>query len=84
MLSHMRTSIDLPDALMAKVKRLAARRGTTLRALVEEGLLAVLNGARGTPFRLPDTRFHGDGMVDGLSEAEWDRVRDLAYEGRGG
>ena len=83
MLTHMRTSIDLPDALMARAKRLARRRGTTLRALIEEGLLAVLKSQASEPFRLPDTSFRGDGMVDGLSEADWSRIRDLAYEGHG-
>jgi predicted transcriptional regulator len=83
MLTHMRTSVDLPDALLARAKRLARRRGTTLRALLEEGLLAVLKSSTDQPFRLPDTTFQGDGLVEGLSETDWGRIRDLAYEGRG-
>lgn len=34
----MRTSIDIPDALMERVKRAAARRKTTLRRLVLDAL----------------------------------------------
>ncbi len=38
----MKTTIDLDDALLARVKRLAAAEGTTLRAVVEEALRARL------------------------------------------
>ena len=34
----MRTTINLPDDLMAKLKRSAAERGTTATALMEEAL----------------------------------------------
>ena len=40
----MRTSMDLNDALLIEAKRLAAERGTSLKALVEDGLRAVLGG----------------------------------------
>jgi len=35
---HMKTTIDLPDALLRRAKRLAAERGTTLKTLMIEGL----------------------------------------------
>ena len=85
MLRHMRTSLDLPDALFAKAKRLAQARGTTLRELAIEGLEAVLERhRRRAPFRLQDASFGEGGLTDGLDETDWDRIRDLAYEGRGG
>ncbi len=40
----MRTSMDLNDALLIEAKRLAAERGTSLKAVVEDGLRAVLGG----------------------------------------
>ena len=81
----MRTSIDLPDALLAKAKRLARARGTTLRELTIEGLQAVLDQHRQrAPFRLRDASYGEGGLADGLDETDWDRIRDLAYEGRGG
>lgn len=44
MLRHMRTTIRLDDALLERAKRVAARRGITLTALVEQGLrLAMTN-----------------------------------------
>jgi len=34
----MKTTIDLPDSLLRRAKRLAAERGTTLKTLMIEGL----------------------------------------------
>ena len=81
----MRTSIDLPDALFAKAKRLAKARGTTLRELTIEGLETVLERHRPrATFRLRDASYGEGGLTEGLDETDWDRIRDLAYEGRGG
>ena len=41
---HMEATINIPDALMRKPKEEAARRGTTISALVEAGLRTVLGG----------------------------------------
>jgi len=77
--------MDIPDSLLARARRLAAARGTTLRQLVIDGLRAVVeNSARHpTPFRLRDASFGQGGLAEGLDETHWDRIRDLAYEGRG-
>lgn len=68
-----------------KSSHAAARRGTTLRSLVEEGLRRVL-GERPGPegFRLRKVTFGGAGLRDDLAAAGWDEVRRRAYEGRGG
>jgi hypothetical protein len=85
MLRHMRTSIELSDGLLTRAKRLAQRRGTTLRALVEEGLRRVVSEHEQTPsFRLDDASFGEGGLVEGLTEGDWERLRELTYEGRGG
>lgn len=42
MLICMRTTLNLDDALAAAAKREAARQGTTLTSLLEEGLRTVL------------------------------------------
>ncbi|MFN0061574.1 MAG: hypothetical protein ACKVPX_03550 [Myxococcaceae bacterium] len=78
----MRTSVDIPNALLAKAQTVAQKRGTTLKRLVEEGLRRVLEEAP-QEFRLADASFQGDGLVEGLAEGDWERLRDLAYEGRG-
>jgi hypothetical protein len=85
MLAHMRTTIDVPDALFAKAKRAARARNTTLRTLVIEGLrLVTARDATPARFRLADASSGDGGLVDGLAETDWERIRDLAYEGRSG
>jgi hypothetical protein len=82
---HRKTTIDLPDRLLEEARRLAQREGATLRALVEQGLRRVLaQKRRGAPFRLRDASFAGDGLQPELAGASWERLRELAYEGRGG
>jgi hypothetical protein len=81
----MKTTIDIADALLEEARLRAASDGTTLRALVETGLRVVLaRGAAETPFRLRDASFRGRGVQPGIAEGDWDAVRDLGYEGRGG
>lgn len=81
----MRTSIDIPDGLLARAKRLAEARGTTLREVVLDGLRAIIEQTPRRPpsFRLKDGSFGEGGLAEGLHESDWDRIRDLAYEGRG-
>lgn len=42
----MRTTVRLPDRLLDRARREASRRGTTLTALIEEGLLAVIGQSK--------------------------------------
>ncbi len=82
----MKTTIDIADSLLEEAKKLAARERTTVRALVETGLRQVLaqNKPRRGGFRLRDATFKGEGLAPGVSGADWGRIRDAAYEGRGG
>ena len=41
----MKTTIDLPDELLAEAKAVAARRRTTLKAMVEHALMREIHGA---------------------------------------
>lgn len=48
-----KTTLNLDDELLAAAKRFATARGTTLRAVVEEGLRLVLAApAQSQPFKL--------------------------------
>jgi len=82
--NRMKTTIDIADSLLFAAKERAARDGTTLRALVEEGLRSVL-GSRGTlSFSLRDASVGGDGVAEEFRGAGWDRIREAIYEERGG
>jgi hypothetical protein len=81
----MKTTLDIPDPLLREVRKIAARERTTLRALVEQGLRKVIADRKtARPFRLRLVTFNGQGLVPELRDADWDKIRDLAYEGRGG
>jgi len=83
--AHMKTTIEIADALFADAKRQAARRGVTLRTLVEQGLRQVLAEGRAKPkaFTLRRATFKGRGLQAGVDGASWERIREMAYEGRG-
>ena len=81
----MKTTIDIADPLLEKARRVAAREGTTVKALVEAGLRAVIEEKqRPQTFRLRKAAFKGRGMQSDVKDASWDRLRELAYTGRGG
>ena len=83
----MKTTLEIADPLLEEARAVAARDNLTLRALVEEGLRAVLARKKsGRPFRLRDASFRGRGLhPEFAARAGWANLRDAAYdEGRGG
>ena len=80
----MKTTVEIPDSLLAAAKKLTARQHTTIRALIEQGLRHVLGERKeGRAFRLRKATFNGEGLQPDVAEGSWDRLRDLAYKGRG-
>ena len=81
----MKTTVEIPDSLLDEARKLAAREGTTLRALVEQGLRRILTDRKRVgAFRLRRASFKGDGLQPAVAGSSWDRLREMAYEGRGG
>ena len=84
MVSHMKTTIQLPDSLLEDVRQLARKERTTLKALMEEALRRLVSEHRQRgEFKLRKATFRGQGLQPGLEDASWERIRDLSYEGRG-
>jgi hypothetical protein len=80
----MKTTVEISDPLLREVRELAAREGVTLRTFVKRGLHRVVSETkRGAPFKLRRASFKGKGRQPELSEASWDRIRDLVYQDRG-
>lgn len=80
----MKTTVELPDALLREAKRAALRERTTVRALIERGLRGVLESRRPpNTFVLRDVSFAGDGLTSGRSLSDWQAIRDLIYQERG-
>jgi len=85
MVTHMKTTVEISDPVLAEAKNRARLEGSTLRALVEEGLrLALERRDREREFHLRDASVGGNGLRPELQGASWDEIRDLAYRGRGG
>lgn len=76
MLRHMRTTINLPDALARTAKAKAAAEGRTFTSLVEEGLRLVIDVDRDEERARPQLPAYGNAdasfLVDPLDrEAVW-------------
>lgn len=79
MVSHMKTTIDLPDELVGEVKELARASGTTMRELMVDGLRSEIERRRNAAPR-PDFVFRtvgGDGLQPGIDARDFTR---LAYD----
>jgi hypothetical protein len=81
----MKTTVEIPDALLDEARKLATRQGTSVRALIIDGLRRSLaERRRGRVFRMRRATFKGNGLQPGVAGATWDRIREMIYEGHGG
>jgi len=77
----MKTTVDLPDALLNSAKRFAATRGVTLRELIEQSLARTLRDhAPGRAFKLRDASVGGMGLTDAARAMSSSALRVLANE----
>lgn len=77
----MKTTVEIPDPLFRRVRRHCAEKDVSFREFVEQGLLLALDDAqRSKRFRLKPFGFDGDGR----QIHDWEEIRELIYEGRGG
>ncbi len=80
----MKTTIELPDALLEQARRVAQQEGTTLRALVEEGLQRSLEARRqAARCQLDFPSYGGKGLTDEFQGVPWSRIRDEIYREHG-
>jgi len=79
-LQLVKTNLDIDHRLLREARLVAAREGTTVSALAEEGLRRVVRRNRhGRAFRLRKASFNGRGLCADLVGADWNRIRGLAY-----
>jgi hypothetical protein len=79
----MKTTVDLPDALVREVQETARAEGTTLRQLVEDGLRLVMERRRASSgFRLLDASVGGAGLRPEARDLTWDDLRAVSYGDR--
>jgi hypothetical protein len=83
-MAQMKTTVEISDSLLDEARKVAAREGVTLRAMVERGLHRVIDeAARAEPFNLRRATFRGNGLQPEYRDASWEAVRDAVYRGRG-
>lgn len=82
----MKTTLEISDPLLAQARKVAARDGETLRALVEQGLRTVLaqRSGKGKPYELRDLSVGTPGSGSLYEQMSWEEKRAIMYEGRGG
>ena len=83
--THMKTTIEISDAVLEEAKKVAVREGVTLRSLVEEGLRRILSERDSSHrFKIRDASYKGKGLRPEVEDGSWERIRELIYDGRGG
>lgn len=82
--SHiMKTTIEIADDLFERAQQIARKEKTTFRALAEQGLRLVLRQKQTRAKKRkwqPLTR--GGGLNPQFRDWNWEKIRDLIYEGR--
>ncbi|MGH6636438.1 MAG: type II toxin-antitoxin system VapB family antitoxin [Gammaproteobacteria bacterium] len=79
----MKTTVEIDDALVVRVRKHARRTGRTMRSLVEEGLRRCLEAERPAKrYELPDLSVGNAGGPNPLEARPWQDLRDEIYEGR--
>jgi len=79
----MKTTIVIPDVLIQRARAVCEQEETTLRALVEEGLVLALKSRESEAFKLRDRSVPGRLNTE-FENAPWEVIRALVYEGHGG
>jgi hypothetical protein len=83
MVSHMKTTVNLPDALLDAARAIAAREGMTFKELLEISLHREIERRQRDaekPFRLADVVAEGHGVAPEIEEGRW---FDLIYPAPG-
>jgi len=70
MVFHMKTTLNIDDGVMKRLKREAARQGTTMSALVETALRRLLEARREPDALEPLPRFDSGGALVDVADRE--------------
>ena len=80
----MKTTLDIADTTLLRAKAMAKQQNRTLRSLVEEGLIAVLERDENRqPIRIRPITFKGNGLSPEFTCKGWSEIRDASYQGHG-
>jgi len=76
----MKTTVQIPDPLLARAKVVARQTGTTLAALIEEGLRRVVEerGQKRRSFKLKNASVDGNGLDPEYADG-WNAIRSSIH-----
>lgn len=78
-----KTTVDLPDALLEEARELAAREKTTLREILSQALrLELERRKQRKPFKLRDLSVGGGWLTDEFKDATWAEILEASYGDR--
>lgn len=81
---HMKTTFDIADNILTQSRAISRRDRVSLKDMVEEGLLLVIDRhERGVSFEAKPVTFGGNGLRSELADKGWGAIRDAVYEGHG-
>lgn len=82
----MKTTIEISDSLLREAKKVMIQNGQTFKELITTLLRNYMQSQRkkAKPFKWRCRPFRGDGLVDDLKGAGWEKIRERIYEGHGG
>jgi len=70
MAKHMKTTLNIDDRVMARVKREAAKRGCTMSELVESALRLLLEPPKKRPTLPPLPVYNGGGFLVNIDDRD--------------
>lgn len=76
----MKTTVEISDDLLKRSQQVAKKEGTSLRALLEEGLRLALRSRQTRQrhqFQFP--AFGKGGLNEEFRDASWDTIREAIY-----
>lgn len=79
----MKTTINIADELLARTKKLARQKETTLKAIIEAALQDFHAQIEATCNETPELYTHtvgGLGLRQGLSWDDWSEIQNMAYD----
>jgi len=81
----MKTTMHFPEPLFEEAKRYAKSEGFTLTKLVQKALQEYIANKKGAkPAKLQENHFKGNGFADPSLDGNWDKIRQIIYDDRGG
>ena len=78
----MTTAVEIADSLFAEANAMAYRSGTTVRALIEEGLRRVIAEPSATRYVLPDCSYGTGEPTAAWLRATWEEKLEVIYDDR--